>query len=728
MEDLIYSSAVLTMSQTTEYIRNKSIDSTLLNIIIQKRLTEFSIKEAYNAIHDALPLRIEEIQKSLERNYENQTIEYNGDIKKINSNSKFKIPKKVYDKVTEQCEELKSFLEDSIKELFDTYVNGENKDLYKNLLLDVVTNLMSKYGYAYANQLAGNADATDFVPLVYLKSICEKKIKEYDLNISVKELSDAIGILFDRRDPCLNSLAFSICNKYYVSRLIGLDMPIDFITKNIFKGANLYLDTNLLLSVVYSKSKRHNEFREILKNSESLGVKFLISEITIAELNSKMDAYQKDLELGSEVIPDELLTEVQSQLIDSNEVGDNKLEFNLDKTAHSKRLSELGVELKPLDKRSENWGTEEFDKIKEEIKEFDRRYKGKRLAKNNNAIYHDAYMYMLISQDRGASESSNTLFLTLDNSIIEHGIQSKKGSELPYSLRLITFLQTLSQFVESHALKGEFSEMFGDLVSKDLLPQNQLFSISDLKLLIGFDIRAKDIPSEFVRKATRHIKTQILKNGEITEKNKSEAIHEFTKFLATPEQNFLEIHKKYDKKIKDRDEDIKLKDKEITLVKFESKNKDDELYQLNLNLKKQINLLANEKYNRESEKYSSAKSMYVNTEWDKKISSLKKIKIKYCIFIICVFIAFIASIFIDDIAKRISTELKLIPWVKYLLSTLIFFAPFIRSFFDHNSVVQSFKLWNKKNIEQIEKDFKTKSDSCYESNHRKPELKDFLEQ
>ncbi len=728
MSELIYSSAVLTMSQTTEFIRNKSVDNTVLNLIIQRRISEFTLDEAYNAINDDLPIRKEEVWNSIQRSYDSQTIELIGGKENNKSAARFKIPDQVTKKIEEQCEELKSFLDDSVKELFNGLYTSETKEKYKDLLLDVVTKLMAKYGYAYAGQLAGVGDATEFVPLKDLKSICQSSITEYELKITSDDLANCIGILFDRRDPCLNSLAFSICNRYYITRLIGLDIPIDFVARNLYEGSRIYLDTNLIMSIVYARSKRHNEFREILKKADEIGIRFAVSEITLAELHRKVEHYQSDLEIGSEIVPDDLMTEVQGQILESPspEPETVSIQFDPTESAHKERLSEMGVEYIPLKEGDEKWTQKEFDDVKTEIAQFDRKYRRMSLAKNENALFHDTYLYFLIQGIRDETDPTGAWFLTLDNSIIEHGVSKKKDETPPYSIRLFSLLQTLSQFVESQALKGEFSDLFGDLVSKDLLPRERLFSVEDLKLLIGFDIRAKEIPPEFVRKATLHIKQNILKGGEITEKNKSEAIHEFTKFLATPEQNFVEIRKKYDKKLKDRDEDLKLKEQEIATAKSEVETKKGEISQLEKRLEELELDNAKEKLSRAEEKFNSDQNSFANSEWAAHIKSLKSIRNRYILFILISLVAFTTVFFIETLLGLFGISIAVNIWVKYPLALIIFLAPFIRSFFEHKKVLNSFKIWSKSFQQKLESSFKQDAKKVYESIHNRPKLEDYL--
>lgn len=726
MSDLIYSSAVLTMSQTTEFIRNKSVDVTIINLIIQNKLNDFTVEDAYNRIHEDLPIRIEQIANSLQRSLDAKTIDLSFKDPKNASKNKYKIPENILRKIDEQCNELKKFLDDSVSELFSAFLNKDNKDTYKDLLLDVLTKMMAKYGYAYAGQLAGVGNATEFVPLKDLKSICEESINHYKVKISVEELSTSIGFLFDRRDPCLNNLAFSICNRYYISRLIGLDIPIDFIAKNLYEGSIIFLDTNVLMTIVFAKTKRYNEFRAILKNAGDLGIKFSVSEITLAELNTRVQDYTEELEKGSEIVPEDLLTEVRGELVEKVNTTGITSHFNAEECPHKLRLEEMGVIYSPSLSNAELFTPEEYDVIESQIAEFDRKYRRLYPAKNKNALFHDAYHFFLIRKLRTEGEPTSAWFLTLDNSMIEHGIATKIEEAPPYSIRLFSLLQTLSQFVESQALKGEFADLFGELVSKDLLPRNQLFTIEDLKLLIGFDIRAKEIPPEFVRKAMLHVKKNILKGGQINDKNRSEAIHEFTKFLATPDQNFIEIRKKYDKKIQDRDDDIKQKDREIGGYKQKIKDKDDEINSLNDRVKQLELNQARDKFDRAIDSYEKEKKDYIRKDWEIFLKNHKAIRNRYIVFLFIALLLFSVVFFFDNISEWLKFKIQLKTWFRYTFSILVFLAPFIRSLFEHNKVIVAFKMFSKEFKNKLKARNNLESGREFESVYVRPILEDYL--
>ncbi len=595
MENLVYSSAVLTLSQTTEFARCKAIDTIILHLIVSKDLKNFTIRELYESINSEFPIRIEEITKSLKRSEENCYIEISSGSKHNINDARFDISQILVNKIEEQKVMIDSFLSDSVDELFFDYVNEDNRTIIENLLLDTVSSLMSRYGYAYAGQLAGIGDATAFVPAKELQAICDDTIKKYDVSIPPTDLADSISALFDRRDPCLNNLAFSICNKYYQSRLLGLDLPIDFLSQNIYKGSVIYLDTNFIMTIAFSKSKRHNEFREILKNSDKLEIQFAATELTIAEIHARVQDYMEDLDLGEEIIPEELLHEVRENIIQTSHNKAKKESTDVKDSENAKRLSEMGVMFIEYQNGDDLFDKAELDEITKEIEEYDRKYRKLYPAKDERALFHDAYHYFLVNNNRKDGDETSAWFLTMDHSIIEHGAYRREEGAPPYSIRLLSILQTISPFIESQALKGEFADLFSELIAKDLLPQEQLFSYEDLKLLIGFDIKAKEIPPEFVRKATFHIKKNILKGGGLTEENKAEVIHEYTKFFSTPDKNFIELQRKYDRKLKDRDEDIKTKDAEIDQLKTEISSKerdlDDTTDSLNVKIKKLKHLI-----------------------------------------------------------------------------------------------------------------------------------------
>ena len=587
----------MTMSQTTEFMRNKSIDNIIIHLIVIQGLKEFKVKQAFDAIYSELPIRLEEIEKSLLRSYQNKILEI-----KEGSESEFrlaqlKISDSILNKIDTQYLQLNDFIEQSINELFKGLITRSNKDSFINLLLETVSSLMAKYGYAYAGQLAGIADATEFVPSQQLNEICQEKIDKYKLSISSKELANSIGYLFDRRDPCLNNLAFSICNRYYQSRLIGLDLPIDFLTQNLYQDSTIYLDTNFIGNIAFTKSKRHNEFREILKNAKKLGINFVASELTIAEIHARVQDYMPDLEAGEDLLPDELIEEVRDGLIQESHGIYKSPEFNLSDSENAKRLTEMGVEIIRFKENGELFTEEELKEIIKELAVFDRKYRHQYSPKDERALFHDAYHYFLIKKERENNGNSAAWFLSMDHSVIEHAISKKDSDSPPYSVRLLSILQTLSQFVESQALKGEFSELFGELIAKDLLPREQIFNYDDLKLLIGFDIKAKEIPPEFVRKATLHIKKNILKGGGITDANRAEVIHEYTKYLSTPDQNFIEIQRKYDKKLRDKDDDIQLREKRIGELESELSSTNADLSSKLLSKDEEVSDLRNEMAN-----------------------------------------------------------------------------------------------------------------------------------
>lgn len=572
-DNLLFSSAVLCLSPTMEFARNKTIDNTILQFIAGKEMKyRFTLDQLYKGLRDELPIRKDEIEKSIERCLKNNTITITEGSSKNLQEADFILSKELLSRLESQSSQIKHFLYASTEELLGDLCTTKTHEAIENMLLETVAILMAKYGFACAGQVAGIMEASEFIPIDSLREICENVLKEYNIpDVTTERLMEAVGGLFDRRDPCLNNLAFSLCQRYYSSRLIGMDLPIDFLSDQVYKNATFYLDTNFIHKAAFSKSGRYNEFKEILKFSSSLGINFAVSEITIAELQERVADYIELIEASEELVPSQLLQEVEGGILEEkSDISIDDLRAISIDSKQAERLRNMGIKVEVFDPTAAGISSTELEIIMSELEDFDRKWKAgtNRPLKDSSALYHDAQLYFQVKNVRDTTGNPTSgWYLTVDNSVIAHGIENKNENEPPYSIKLPTLLHTLSPFIESQALIGEFEDLFVDVISRDLLPKDQLFSLDDLKMLVGFDINAKSIPPEFVRKATNHIKREILKGGGLTEENKPLVIHEFTKYFSSPEKNLIELQSRYEKKINSRDEDLLRKAEEIEKVK-----------------------------------------------------------------------------------------------------------------------------------------------------------------
>lgn len=568
IDNLLYSSAVLCLSSITEVARNRTIDTIIMQAVASKGLNaEFTARDIYETLHEEIPLRYEEITKSVVRGRKSEFFDIlRGDIKNIDT-AVFRLSLQISSELQSESNKISEFLREATRELFQDIYSDVEPSRIESLLLECLSTLMAEYGYAYASQVAGIADASDFVPRDALKDVCQSVIDKHSIpEITSERLMEAIGSLFDRRDPCLNNLAFCICQRYYCSRLIGLDLPIDFLSGQIYKGAVFYLDTNFMTSVALSPSRWHTEFREILKFAPNLGIKFSVCGLTIAESFARVGEYRKLLEQGDEILPPELLAEAEQELVETAKgTGLSDLRAYSVDSVTAQHLREMNIEVIGIKDSNLLGDGEELDTIKSELAEFDTRYRRSRPSKDDNALYHDAQLYHIVKTIRDKTKKTTaSWFITEDNSIIAYGIHKKTESQAPYSIKMATLLHTLSPFVESQALKVEFGDLFVDLISRDLLPKEQLFGVEDLRMLVGFDIKAKSIPAEVIRKGIAHVKKEILKGGGLTEENKPQVLYEFTKYISVPDQSMVELQRRFEQKIQARDDDLKRKELEAT--------------------------------------------------------------------------------------------------------------------------------------------------------------------
>jgi hypothetical protein len=585
LDSLVYSSAVLCLSPTTEVARNKIIDTMVIQAAAGKGPNaECTVKDIYDALQQEIPIRYEEITKSVIRCLKSKIFDIQrGDTNHVKA-VVFKLSSQTSSELQSERNRIGEFLREATRELFQDLYGSVKPNRIESLLLECLSTLMAEYGYAYAGQVAGVADASSFVPRDALRKVCQSMVEKHNIpEITSERLMDAIGSLFDRRDPCLNNLAFCICQRYYCARLIGLDLPIDFLSGQVYKGSVFYLDTNFMSEVALSPSIWDTEFKEILKLSANLGIRFAVFDLTIAERFAHVGQYRKLLDQGGELVPPELLAEVVQLLAETRQelTGTIKEEPSSDSVAYStddvttRSLKEMGIDV--INLKDSDWlkDEEELKTIKSELAEFDEKYRRSRPPKDDNALYHDAQLYHIVNTIRAKTKRTTaSWFLTIDNSIIAYAVSKKKKGEAPYAIKMPTLLHTLSPFVESQALRVEFGDLFVNLISRDILPRDQLFGVEDLKMLVGFDIKAKSIPPEVIRKGITHIKNEIIKEGGLTEENKPQVLYEFTKYISVPDRSMLELQGRYEQKIQARDADLERRESEATLLQGKVKRRD----------------------------------------------------------------------------------------------------------------------------------------------------------
>lgn len=577
LDSLVYSSAVLCLSPTTEYARNKAIDTTIIHNIASEGIKQvFLVKTIYESLRKDVRLRYEEIEKSVVRCIKNRSFEITkGTLDKIDS-VKFRLSSELISRLETQTEKIQKFLGDAVIELFEDVCANGRKGKIETLLLLSLSKLMAKYGYVYAGQITGFMKTEDLIPKETLHKICQQSCEVVNVpEISAERLAEAIGVLFDKKDPCFSNLVFNLCQKYYISRLMGMDLPLDFLSRQLYEGATVFLDTNAL-DVAFSKSSRHNELKSLLAFAPKLGITFAVLDLTVAEAQKRVEKYRVLLEKAEKVMPSELIEEVEENILETSHESDlAEIQQITIKSKTAKNLEQIGIKVIPLEEN--NVASDKIlEKAMSELKEFDKKYRKMRPPKDKNALYHDAQLYHRVSKLRKETGKPTVAwFLTVDNSVIAHGVYKKEEGKPPYSIKLPTLLHTLSPFIESSVLKGDFEDLFVNLISKDLLPKDRLFNIDDLKMFVGFDIKAKSMPPEIIRKAMYHVKKEVLKGGGLTDDNKALVVQEFTKFLTTPEICYADVRSTYEKKLRLRDEEIDHQTQEINVLKQEKAQSDE---------------------------------------------------------------------------------------------------------------------------------------------------------
>lgn len=126
-----------------------------------------------------------------------------------------------------------------------------------------------------------------------------------------------------------------------------------------------------------------------------------------------------------------------------------------------------------------------------------------------------------------------------------------------------------NEIVGGQTLREDFEDMFMNIIHRDILPEDELFDINDLKMLVGVDVKALSVPPQDLRKAMSFVKREVLKGGGLTEENRAEAVQELYKYLMNPGRAIVETIGRYERKLSAMDEQLKTRDVKLERLEKE---------------------------------------------------------------------------------------------------------------------------------------------------------------
>ncbi len=164
--------------------------------------------------------------------------------------------------------------------------------------------LMAEGKCDYRSLLAAGAG---FNPIKALKHEIEPMVRIYALNKQNEVINGIKLFLADINESAARYL-ISLHHRVFYFQLLNIDPSLLELQKRCFENTKLYLDTNVVIALIFEAHPLHTVVRELITASEALHINLLVSPVTFSELTSKVSQSQRLITVRSEQKATALIT------------------------------------------------------------------------------------------------------------------------------------------------------------------------------------------------------------------------------------------------------------------------------------------------------------------------------------------------------------------------------------------------------------------------------------
>src|SRR5579864_5961152 len=180
---------------------------------------------------------------------------------------------------------------------------GVDPQRYSAPFLECLCIIFSKLGDIFVQSIKGDIapDTLHQVPSV-LDVLSRIPTKYPDLDSAL--FTRAIISFFRDIDPEYDQIKWNLAQNYYIARALGLDQGGSLLSKEIFGGSAIYLDTNVIIPAVEPSARHHRSIASLCKACQHLGISLHVCQISLDELRRVVSYWRDILPRIASQIPD----------------------------------------------------------------------------------------------------------------------------------------------------------------------------------------------------------------------------------------------------------------------------------------------------------------------------------------------------------------------------------------------------------------------------------------
>lgn len=455
-------------------------------------------------------LRRDELKASLDRLCQEQKIQYVGD-------GKFVLSKERIASIESDIQEANRRFDKIVDQVYKPIIDKRNRPIYARFFLEFISIVFARFGDQWIKSLSSQASPKDFLKESDIDVIFKRIAKNHGLPKAQLDNIKKLSLkFFIENDPDYNYLKFNLAQSIYITKILGIDTPIDLFSQEIFSKSHIILDTNLVFASLLPVSRYNSTFKELLRICKKASIELSVTTITKEEVDRVVHYFENEAINLFDEIPEKIAPKVRGIFFESY-IEEKKKNSKFSVSDLFKPFHDLKDTLKAV-YQIDMLDDVDFDKLKEsaekDIKlqnifnatsvEVRKRTKGK------ESILHDIFHYLLIEKDRGAGNKKSWV-LTLDTSLPYVATKLQKEGDSPFCFKLDVLMQCFSPFITTDQEAYDFSDVFAQLIANQLFPSSKVFDVRDFVFFNDIGIKLSEMDEDDIEEALNHIKSHVLR-------------------------------------------------------------------------------------------------------------------------------------------------------------------------------------------------------------------------
>jgi hypothetical protein len=422
---------------------------------------------------------------------------------------------------------------------------GQQFSSYRECFYEVLGVIFSQLGERYVRVLTGRAEKSELSKSPAMEAALRYVRPRYRL-IDHRVMEAAVGRFFETTNPEFDALKWNLAQNYYIAKCLGLDQGGQLLSRELFGGATLLFDTNVIFHAVDAEETHHEAFRVLADICRVLEIELQVCQISIDEARGVAAAAHETLGRVSNVIPERLAHRVNNQFYQAfRRTGGQELESFFEQYDHlGDRLRSFGVEIIDDVWFTDASETEKLAPLRDAI--VAATMGRKRPPKRTRAAMHDAQL--LTWATRTSQLNSHVLIVTLDRSLSTIEVAPNAPAHV---ISLDALLQWLAPIAVDSSV--DFARIFAETLKYQVLPSENFFELEDFIVLAEMEWDCNVLPPQDVDECIRAIRSSTTSLDPRSAVDREKLARRVRKFFANPSRKFQEERQDY----------------EATIIKFE---------------------------------------------------------------------------------------------------------------------------------------------------------------